>query len=345
MWMRAAQLGTTLVLGGAGAGIAALLGLPAPFLMGSAIIVTLAGLAGLKTDLPDALRNAVFVLIGITMGQGMSPDTLSSAAHWPASLAVMALNVLAIMLGGAFLLHCFFGQDRVTALLAASPGHLSYVLSLSVETGADLPRLVLIQTMRLLALMLIVPPILAGGADADMARLADPAVVMASGPLVVLVVSSAALGWAAGVLRVPGAFLLAGAGLSAAGHMTGLSPGSLPGWLALPAYVMVGTLIGSRFSGLTRRLIGSALLATAALAVWATGSSLLAAMAVSLSLPIPFLQALLAMVPGALDGMVALAILMDLDAAYVATHHVSRILLLTILMPLLLSRRSQPHRS
>lgn len=338
---RLAQLGLTLGLGAAGAGLAFVLGLPAPFLMGPAVAVTLAGMRGLDTRLPDGLRDAVFVIIGIGMGQGLSPEILAAAAHWPVSLGIMALNVLGILLGGAAILQRGLGFDRNTALLSASPGHLSYVLSLSVDTGADLPRLVLIQTLRVLALMLIVPPILAGGADLDITRLTRPDSVIAPVGLVAMLALSLALGRGLDRLRLPAAYLLAGAGVSALGHASGVSPGSLPGWLALPAYCLVGTLIGSRFTGLDRRVTGSALRATLALALWSTFLSLLAAWSVSLLLPIPFLVALIAMVPGAVDAMIALSILMDVESAYVATHHVARILLLTILVPLVLPRRQR----
>lgn len=337
----AGHLIATLVLGALGAGLAHLAGLPAPFLMGPAAIVSLAGALGLDTRMPDGLRNGVFVVIGIGMGQGLSPEILQEAGSWPISLGIMALNVLAILLGGAALLQALFGQDRITALLAASPGHLSYVLSLSVDTGADLPRLVLIQTLRVLGLMLIVPPILSSGADLDMDRLTSPAVVLPLAGLAGLVTLSLGLGWGMSRAHIPAAYLLAGAGLSALGHGTGISPGSLPGWISLPAFVLVGTLIGSRFSGLDRRVLKSALLAAGALAILSAILSLCAAWLVTLLVPVPFMQALIAMAPGGVDAMIALAVLMDVDGAYVATHHVSRILLLTILVPLVLPRKGR----
>lgn len=336
---RAASLAATLAIGAGGAWIAQALGLPAPFLMGPAVVVPLAGIAGLDTRLPDLLRNGVFVVIGIGMGQGLTPDILSDAMNWPVSLVIMLLNVTAILLGGAALLQVVFGHDRTSALLAASPGHLSFVLSLSADTGADLPRIVLIQTLRVLSLMLIVPPILAGGQDLNLDRLTNPEQVLRAAALAWLVVLSFGAGWGLSRLRLPAAFLLAGAGISALGHASGLSPGSLPGWLGLPAFVLVGTLIGSRFAGFDRRLLGAVVLATLCLAALSAVLSVLAAWLVSQLLPIPFLQALIAMAPGGVDAMIALSVLMDVDGAYVATHHVLRILALTILVPSVLPRR------
>ena len=45
----------------------------------------------------------------------------------------------------------------MTARLAAAPGHLSYVLSLSTETRADIALLSVVQSLRVLTLTLLVP--------------------------------------------------------------------------------------------------------------------------------------------------------------------------------------------
>ncbi|RBO51255.1 AbrB family transcriptional regulator [Rhodovulum sp. BSW8] len=329
----------TLAIGAAGAAFAALLHLPAPFLTGPALSVTLAALAGLQARLPDRFRDACFVLVGVNLGASVTPEAIETAIRWPLSLVVLALSVLAIILLGSRLLRRLFGFDRMSALLTATPGHLSFVLSLSTDVRADLLQVTMIQTIRVLALTLLVPflaPLLGHG---DLPVLppqgAPPMPLWILLPLVAL---STLAGLVLLRLRVPAALLLGGMGLSALGHATGTIPGSVPAWLSVPAFVAMGTLIGTRFSGVTPRMLGKALGAASLLTLFATLVSLAAAALVSKLLGLPILSALIAFAPGGLETMIAMSLLLNADPAYVTTHHVFRLLMLTVVVPVLVAR-------
>ena len=59
-------------------------------------------------------------------------------------------------------------------------------------------------------------------------------------------------GWPAfSRLAVPAPLLIGAMVVSALGHLTDWAPGVLPGWMILPAYLVLGALIGTRFSGIT----------------------------------------------------------------------------------------------
>ncbi|MEX5727703.1 membrane AbrB-like protein [Rhodovulum iodosum] len=323
----------TLIVGALGAGLAALLGAPAPFLTGPSLAVTLAALAGLHVTVPARLRDACFVLIGVNMGASVTPEAVATAVKWPISLVALALAVLAIFAGGTRLLQGVFGFDRMSALLAATPGHLSFVLSLSSDVRADLPRVTMIQSLRVLALTLIVPvlaPLLGTG---DLPALPPAAPPMAPVALAGLVALSLAAGMGLKRIRVPAALLLGAMGLSAVGHGAALIEGGVPQWLSLPAFVTMGTLIGTRFAGVTPRMmlqsLGAASLLTGFAALVALGFAALVARLLGL----PILNALIAFAPGGLETMMAMSLLLDADPAYVAAHHVFRLLFLTVVIP------------
>ncbi|WP_165899314.1 AbrB family transcriptional regulator [Rhodovulum steppense] len=328
----------TLATGAAGAALAALLGVPAPFLTGPALCVTLLALAGAPVALPVWLRDGCFLLIGLNIGAGVTPEAVATAARWPLSLALLALTVLAIMALGARLLVWRFGFDRMSALLAATPGHLSFVLSLSSDVRADLPRVTLIQTIRVLALTLIVPfaaPLIGGGA----LPVLPPGPEAMPLPVLGLVVGLAVL---AGLLfrrlRVPAALLFGGMAVSALGHASGVVSGAVPAWLAIPAFTVMGTLIGTRFAGVTPRMVWQALGASGLLTLFAALLSLAAAALVAVLLDLPMLTALIAFAPGGLETMMAMSLLLGADPAFVAAHHVFRLLVLTVALPLAVAR-------
>jgi len=328
----------TLAAGAAGAALATLLGVPAPFLTGPALTVTLLALAGAPVTMPAQLRDACFLLIGVNMGAGVTPEAVATAARWPLSLALLAVAVLAILWFGARLLERIFGFDRMSALLTATPGHLSYVLSLSTDVKADLPRVTMIQTLRVLSLTLIVPFVAPLLGEGDLPALPDlppamPLVVL--GPLILL---SVLTGLVFQRLRVPAALLLGGMALSGLGHATGTISGAVPTWLSVPAFTVMGTLIGTRFAGVTPRMVLQSLGASSLLTAFAAAVSLAAAALVSVTLGLPMLTALIAFAPGGLETMMAMSLLLDADPAYVAAHHVFRLLVLTVALPVIVAR-------
>ncbi|MBN2907685.1 MAG: AbrB family transcriptional regulator [Rhodobacteraceae bacterium] len=328
----------TLAAGTTGAALAALLHVPAPFLTGPALTLTLVALAGWQVALPNRLRDACFVLIGVNIGAGVTPEAVATAIKWPLSLAILTLALIGILWLGAVLLQRLFGFDRMSALLTATPGHLSFVLSLSTDVKADLPRVTMIQTLRVLALTLIVPllaPLLGSG---DLPTLAPTGPTMHPATLLALLGLSLLVGLGLMRLKVPAALLLGGMGLSALGHGTGAISGAVPVELSLPAFVVMGMLIGTRFSGVTPRMVLQSLGAASLLTGFAALVSLGAAALVAYLLGVPMLSALIAFAPGGLETMMAMSLLLDADPAFVAAHHVFRLLVLTVILPVAVAR-------
>lgn len=328
----------TLVLGAIGAALAAALQMPAPYLVGPAALATLACLCGIRIAVPPSLRNAAFLAVGLSMGSTITPDVLAATAQWPLSfVALFAMSAILLLTASGFLRRVF-GYDRLTALLAACPGHLSYVLSLAAGTRSDLAAVSVIQSVRLLALTLLVPIVVELYGLTPPANLAAP---LSAGPLALLAMAlpALALGLALQRLRVPAALLVGGMLVSSLAHLTGLVEGVIPFWLQVPVYVILGCLIGTRFSGVTGRdLRRSTLAGLSATAVVCAISGAVAAI-VSIGLDIPLAAAFIAFAPGGLETMSAMAVILQADPAYVGTHHILRLVFLSFVMPMLLSDR------
>jgi uncharacterized membrane protein AbrB (regulator of aidB expression) len=93
-----------------GAGLTYALSFPAPFLTGPAIAVTLAGLAGIRTAAPpQGARDVVFIILGLTIGQGVTPEVFDAMQAWPVTLAALAASLFAIIWLTPALLVKFWG--------------------------------------------------------------------------------------------------------------------------------------------------------------------------------------------------------------------------------------------
>ncbi|MEM1267518.1 MAG: AbrB family transcriptional regulator [Pseudomonadota bacterium] len=326
----------TLGIGGLGAAFFGLIGFPAAPLTGPAAAVSLASVAGLRVLIPPRLRDACFLVLGLSIGSTVTPEVVATARAWPLSLLALSVTLVLTLVVVRAILQSGFGFDRVTALLASTPGHLSFVLAISSELRADIPKVAMVQSVRVLLLTLLVPLIIAvtGAEGTPGLGTAGPAAPLA---LAVLFALALGAGLGLGRLRVPAPLLIGGILVSAIGHGTDLTPGTVPGWMTVSAFVVMGALIGARFNGLSRAEVFSGLGAGVAATLAACALAAVGAGLASLIVDVSPGALLLAFAPGGVEVMAALAVETGLEPAFVAAHHVSRLMFLTVIFPVLLA--------
>ncbi len=322
-----------LLAGCVGAFVFDWIGMPASALTGSALAVTLVCLAGARMELPSRWRDLLFIIIGINIGSGATSETLQAAVKWPLTIAILSLSVIATLFLSRLVLHRQLGYDRTTAMLASTPGHLSFVLGIAADRKIEITPIAIIQSTRVLFITLVVPVAVTWGFGDSLPGL-TPVADMNLWHLAGLAIAAVGVGWVFQRLQFPAAYLLAGMVVSAAGHMSEITPGGLPWVLQTGSMVAMGALIGSRFSGVSGRDLRKALMG--GLCVTSVGFSVtLLCVVISawfLDMSVPLL--IIAFVPGGVEGMAAIAILLGMDPAFVAAHHLSRLFILSLIMPI-----------
>jgi membrane AbrB-like protein len=338
VWREAAM---ALVIGAAGAALFWLIGFPAALLTGPAAAVSVATVLGVRCTIPPLLRDGVFLLIGVSIGSTVTPEVIATAMAWPLSLAVLSVTLVLVLVIAMVALEQLFRFDRMTAMLSATPGHLSYVLGLSTDMGADVPRVALVQSVRVLLLTLVVPVLVALWGVEGTANLTDRGLI-APWAVVLIFPLAIVLGLGLKRLKVPAPLLLGAMGVSALGQGADLTPGALPDWLIGAAFVAMGSLIGTRFRGVDRGALAGALLAGLVCTLIACAVAALGAVLASEIVGLPPAVLLLAFAPGGVEVMAAIAIETGLEPAFVAAHHVFRLLALTVIVPVMVvwARRS-----
>src|SRR6185312_6159037 len=99
----------------------------------------------------------ISVVVGISLGAVVTPDTLKGLAAFPLSVLVLAISTLCMITATSFYLRYVHGWDAQSALFGASPGALAQVMTLAAEYKADLRAIAIVQTMRVMALTLGIP--------------------------------------------------------------------------------------------------------------------------------------------------------------------------------------------
>ncbi|NNE52089.1 MAG: AbrB family transcriptional regulator [Sulfitobacter sp.] len=335
----------TLAVAGIGALLAWGLNTPVYMLLGPALAVSLASLGGLRSAVDPRLRDICFVVLGVAVGTGFDRDALGTMLRWPMAFLFMAGVIWAIVILCRIMLVRFFRFDARSAILAAAPGHLSFVIAAAGETGSDVARISITQSVRLLCLTLIVPFVaLAMGLEVsgNIAPQGDPM----SLPLMVGVFAVAVLvGLLFRRLSVPAPLLMGAMVCSALAQLTGVSPGVLPSWLVLPAYLTLGALIGTRFSGMTPAHLTSGLAAGLAITGVATVLAGAGAVPVAWALDMPVAHVLIAFAPGGFETMIAMGAVLGVVPGFVAACHMARLLVLTVLLPAMLAREARQDQS
>ena len=333
--LRAAE---TLAIAAAGGIALTVIGVPAGLVIGSLLGVAAAALAGRPMIVPETLARVISVLVGISLGAVVSPETLKGLAAFPLSIAVLALSTLCLIAATSSYLRFVHGWDAQSALLGASPGALAQVMVLSAEYKADLRAIAIVQTMRVVALTIGIPAGLAifgltvsGGLLARFGA-NQPASVAELAVLVVLSTASALVIWR---LRLPGGLMFGAMIASGILHGGGFIEAALPWWAVGAAIVGIGAVTGARFSGTPPRTLLRFL--GAALGSFSVGIAITSLFVLLLTalLAIPVADAVVAFSPGAQDTMMVLALALHLDPVFVGALHISRFLLVSLVVPIL----------
>ena len=325
----------TLAIGGASGLVFQSLGISAPFLTGPALMVTLAALFGLHTHVPDRLRDMCMLVLGVGVGAGVTPDVIQAALTWPISFLALTLVLFLTIHLNVLLFSKVFNFSKAEATLASVPGLLSYVIAIAEDKGVSVTRVSLVQTLRVMLLTLAVPPVMRLIPHASVTITAPPE-TLGYGITALLLISGAGFAWVLRRRNIPAAIFLAGFTVSAVSHLTNATPGQLPTWLGLSAFCIIGTLIGSRFKGVTLTALRESLLAGLTMTFVASLIALIGGTVVALLLNLSPEALFISFAPGGLEVMIALAAQMNVDSTFVAAHHIARLLILMALVPVML---------
>ncbi|MFD2262652.1 AbrB family transcriptional regulator [Lacibacterium aquatile] len=325
----------TLIIGAIGGVLAAWVQIPLPFMIGAMLLATVAALVGFPALLPNSLRSVFSPVIGVMLGSGFSPAIFSALGGWSISLLLLLPFIVLTTLVGTTAMKKISGTDSATSFFASVPGGMVEMVLIGSSLGGDERRLALLHMLRVLLVVLIIPFWFRWTAGYVSAGLAiDWSHWPPTGDLVILIlcaVGGLPLGKYA---RLPAPHIVGPMFLSAGVHLSGLTQSAPPPVIVAIAQVVVGASIGARFAGspvnMVIKAFRTALWSTPLMMVMALG----AAWVISKLIGVPMSTALLAFAPGGLAEMSLIAVYLHADTAYVASHHIIRIILVVLMAPL-----------
>ena len=320
----------------AGGAIFDVLHFPAGWMAGALLCVAIAALFGRSMYVPPLMTRIFFIALGIIIGGVATPETMHGMATWPASILIICVAMIVITLAAAMYLQFVHGWDLQTALFASVPGALSQVSAIAEDRDADLRAIIIVQTVRVVILAVGVPAGLAiAGIDAP-ARMPMGTLTAfdAPGQFIALVAGCIVAALALYRIGFSGGFFFGPMIVSATLHGSGLVQLTPPGWVATVAMIGLGAINGGRFNHTSFKMLLNYLGASlGALAVALVVSAMFIGVA-SLLPSLKISNLVISYAPGSVDVMMILALALHLDPVFVGAHHLARILIVSIMLPI-----------
>jgi membrane AbrB-like protein len=324
-----------LALGAVGGALFAAIHVPLAWMLGPMIANMIAAVRGVPVLVPHQVRVVVLAIVGVFLGGSFSPELLDRVGAWLGSLALMLVFIPLVTFVAAFYFRVAAGFDRPTAVFSGAPGTLTAMVIVGGEAGADERMIALTQGLRVVLVVILMPALV----TLIMGRMEAVALAETQAPFAwaeaAWLGSAAIAGYTVAVVfRLPAAAMTAALIVTTALYLTGTVRWHPPNVLFDGALWILGSAIGSRFSTVSARTF----FRVSRHGVAATGLVILVSAAfawvASVLTGTPYLTSLISFTPGGVAEMCLIAIAFDIDPAFVAVHHLTRIAILITVVPI-----------
>ncbi|ENM5896613.1 AbrB family transcriptional regulator [Vibrio mimicus] len=331
-----------IVIAAVAAGAGTLLSIPlSEMFIAAGLIIVLHKKRFLTIHTPKWLLLFVQIVLGISVGATISLIELGTTLTVPVIVGLVCCLTLQIISSYLWLTKRE-GWTPFESLLGAVPGAMAAILVISESSQKPSTKVVCSHSVRLMILTLLA--LLISNSAPDAVSVEGSLTAYAWLIFFTLALVSLLLGKASTLLGIPAPYMLAALLVTASfnSFSTGIEM-QLPKWMVLFATALLGILIGSRIADTTLREA----MAYSRAGFMVTMIGLLVAVGVSgvfsILLDKSWVVLLLAWVPGSVEAMTAVALLLGMEPAFVMINHALRLLLLYSL-PAMLKKQLEELR-
>lgn len=321
--------------------------LPLPIFLGSLTACFIAAILDVKIVRPAAMSAPMRAVLGVAVGAAFTPALLSQiGAMAPTLFLIVPFSILLTAGGMAFFMR-FAGYDAPTAFFASVPGGLTDMVSMGADAGASQRTITLIHATRIAFIVFAVPFVVSAMSGAQLGgRLPSIVHIWEMRPWdgVVLVALAFAGWWIAERIGLAGAPLVGPMIASGLLHALGVTAAKVPFEVMVLAQLTLGILLGLQFRGLTLPEFRTTMVWALAFSVLLVVVSGIATVIVSALTGAPMLPVLLAFAPGGQTELNLLALVLNIDVAFVALHHLVRLAVVIIGAQMVFARRTDWRR-
>jgi membrane AbrB-like protein len=329
----ARRIALAFLIGFSGSALFVFLQLPLPIFLGALTATMVAAILNAPIARPSKMGPPMRAVLGVAVGSAFTPALVGQFGGMAGSLAILVPFTLLITILGTTFFRRVAGYDRATAFFAAVPGGLTDMVTMSADAGADQRRVTLIHATRITLIVFAIPFFIEltngqslGGRLPSIVHVWEMSLVDA-GALLALAVGG---WWIAMRLGLAGAPLVGPMIASGILHAAGVTGAKVPFELLVLAQVSLAILLGAQFRGLTLAEFGSTMMWAILFTVVMLAMTAAATLGVSWLTGFDKISVLLAYAPGGQAELNLLALILGIDVAFIALHHLVRLAIIII---------------
>ncbi|MGB3401235.1 MAG: AbrB family transcriptional regulator [Microcoleaceae cyanobacterium] len=314
---------------------------PVGWLLGPMIVgIFYAVIQQRSQPLPPIFMTLGKSFVALTTAARFSPETIHLIAHYPIPVILGLLLTATLSLFHGYLLSRWGGIDRVTGLLSFIPGAASSIVSIAEEMGADAVAITVLQYIRVLLVMLIIPGLINLLFPVNIASpvalpIADT--VSSSIPLslnLLILALCCGIGFLLGkYLRLPASGFLGTFIVGLIVFWTSPEVIEVPQWLFATGLIFVGLSIGLKFDWKTVKTLWKAVIIDIGLVLSLICFCFAIGYGFHLLTQVSVVTAILGLTPGGIEAMIATVMQKEGDVGLVLALQLSRMLSIILFSP------------
>lgn len=336
------QMLLALFIGFCGSILFIFLHFPLPWLLGAIFTTSIAmRFEKLPIQNPKMFSAPARIFIGLIIGSAFTPEILEFLHIYIFSILLIIPYSIIVTFAGMYYYVKVLKFDRKTAFFSSTPGGVVEMVILGEEQKADTAKITLVQSSRLLFVVLSLPFIIQYVFHLDISGNQLITKALKDTDLVeffYLIIIGLIGAFGAKKLKISAAFLIGPMILSLIVYSSGLIHTLIPDELIKFIQVIFGTIIGFTFKGVKLRMILKILMGTFGhFVILAFISGIFIAIAYYF-FGFPIVSTLLAFSPGGQTEMNLIALIVGANVPYITIHHIMRLFIVMNLAPILAKR-------
>jgi uncharacterized protein len=329
---------TALCIGLFGAVFFTFIQTPLPWLLGSIVAIAIASrFKRIPLRSPRFLSVPARTILGITVGSAFNPEILHYFFDFIGSLLLIFPFVVLVTFCGMLYYWKWLKFDKMTAYFSAMPGGLMEMITFAEALGADVSKVTLTQSARLLCIVFTLPFVIQALSHVSLdgrISITQPFLQSNLHDMFILVLCALLGWWGALKLKIPGGAMIGPMILGAIIYSTGLVHSRPPNEVIKLIQLILGTTVGFVFVGVSAKAMVKVLGQTIGYFLILAVISALFVLLVDWMSDFPLISILLAFSPGGQSEMNVIAIIVGANLPYVALHHIVRMFLVMSVAPM-----------
>lgn len=325
-------------------GALTLLGLPMALMFGPIIVVIIAYQFGFVFSVPKHTLTFIQLTLGSSVGLMFNQVHLGSADNLTLLLLTLVTCLAIQFFVSYFWFHRHIGWTKEEAMLGAVPGAMAAILALTDHTKTPPQKIVISHTIRLMVLI-IMAGLIVGSDKANMPNFSLPQMTIMSLLWLFLIV---VLGLGSGLLlqkiRFPAPFMLTSLGSAILVQSFFSEPIAFPMLLNELSMVLIGMNIGAHFVVFPLSSLIKNAFSSVQVVIINVILTVIVAFSAAYLTGVPWETLVLAWAPGSMEAMTFAAITMNVDAAFVMSNHIFRMLIIQSIPSVALFLNERKHK-